>query len=134
LECDLLTPGEVCLAGGFFQSLAVRALQKEPMSLLHEIRHEQMLTAEHTVIRNLERQGLSKPASTLDVAAKATNPSLELCELAKPYLQDGARLFVSKSIVVAINDSQPVADRLADIQLTIRLLTVSHARINQEGQ
>jgi hypothetical protein len=52
------------------------------------------------------------------------NPSLALCELAKPYLIEGSRLFASKSIVVAVNDSQPLADRLADIKLTIDLLTV----------
>jgi hypothetical protein len=54
----------------------------------------------------------------------SNNPTLALCELAKPHLIDGQRLFASKSIVVAINDSQPLADRLADIELTTRLLTV----------
>jgi hypothetical protein len=53
-----------------------------------------------------------------------SNSTLALCELAAPHLVDGQRLFASKSIVVAINDSQPLADRLADIKLTIGLLTV----------
>jgi hypothetical protein len=53
----------------------------------------------------------------------SANPTLALCDLAKPHLIDGQRLFASKSVVVAINDSQPLADRLADIDLTIRLLT-----------
>jgi hypothetical protein len=53
-----------------------------------------------------------------------SNPTLDLCELAKAYLLDSSRLFTSKSIVVAVNDSQPLADRLADIELTVRLLTV----------
>lgn len=93
-------------------------------NLIEEIRHEQMLAAERVVIRNLERQGLSKPAGHLNVVPDPSNPTLELCDLVKPYLLDGTRLFASKSIVVAVNDSQPLADRLADIELTIRLLTV----------
>lgn len=93
-------------------------------SLIDEIRHEQMLTAERLVIRNLERQGLSKSASHLSVIPNPSNPTLQLCDLAKPHLIDGQRLFASKSIVVAVNDSQPLADRMADIELTIRLLTV----------
>jgi hypothetical protein len=93
-------------------------------NLINEIQHEQMLLAERMVIRNLERQGLSKPASHLSVAPEPSNPTLELCDLIKPYLLDGTRLFASKSIVVAVNDSQPLADRLADIELTARLLAV----------
>ncbi len=93
-------------------------------NLINQIRHEQMLLAERLVIRNLERQGLSKPASHLSVVPDPGNPTLQLCDLVKPYLVDGQSLFASKSIVVAINDSQPLADRLEDIQLTIRLLTV----------
>ena len=53
-----------------------------------------------------------------------TNSSLQLCDLIKPHLIDGQRLFASKSIVVAINDTQPLDDRLADIKLTIGLLEV----------
>jgi hypothetical protein len=53
-------------------------------NLINEIQHEQMLLAERMVIRNLERQGLSKPASHLSVAPEPSNPTLELCDLIKP--------------------------------------------------
>jgi hypothetical protein len=53
------------------------------------------------------------------MALVKTNTALELCELAKPHLLDGSRLFTSKSIVVAVNDSQPLADRLSDIDFAI---------------
>ena len=59
----------------------------------------------------------------------SANPTLALCDLAKPYLIDGQRLFASKSIVVAVNDSQPLPDRLADIELTIRLLGVLRGKL-----
>jgi hypothetical protein len=48
-----------------------------------------------------------------------TNAALNLCELAKPHLLEGSRLFTSKSIVVAVNDSQPLADRLSYIDFAI---------------
>jgi hypothetical protein len=51
--------------------------------------------------------------------ASDTNAMLELCQLAEPHLLDGQLLFASKSIVVGINDSQPPAERLADIDITI---------------
>jgi hypothetical protein len=101
--------------------------------LINEIRHEQMLLAERMVIRNLERQGLSKSASHLSAIPDLSNPTLQLCDLVKPYLLDGTRLFTSKSIVVAVNDSQPLADRLADIELTIRLLTVLAAKQKEKA-
>lgn len=63
----------------------------------------------------------------------STNPTLALCELAKPHLIEGARLFASKSIVVAVNDSQSLADRLADIELTVGLLTTLGAQLTKEG-
>lgn len=88
-------------------------------NLIEQIRHAQVLAAEQVVVRSLVSLGLSKP-----VESPKTNSALELCKLVEPYLVDGQRLFASKSIVVAVNDSQPLADRLADIELTIRLLTV----------
>jgi hypothetical protein len=54
----------------------------------------------------------------------SANPTLALCDLAKPHLIEGACLFASKSVVVAVNHSQPLADHLADIKLTVDLLTV----------
>jgi hypothetical protein len=57
------------------------------------------------------------------------NSTLELCELVKAHLLDGSRLFTSKSIVVAVNDTQPLADRLADIEITIGQLTALHERL-----
>lgn len=61
------------------------------------------------------------------------NPTLALCDLAKPHLIEGQRLFASKSIVVAINDSQPLADRLADIHFTIGMLTVLGESLSKES-
>jgi hypothetical protein len=88
-------------------------------NLIDQIRNEQMLLAERMVISNLESQGLFKPASHLGAVPKPTNATLDLCELVKPHLLDGSRLFTSKSIVVAVNDSQPLADRLSDIDFAI---------------
>jgi hypothetical protein len=64
----------------------------------------------------------------------SANPTVALCDLAKPYLIEGSRLFASKSIVVAVNDSQPLADRLADIKLTVGLLSVLADNLAKEQQ
>jgi hypothetical protein len=53
-----------------------------------------------------------------------SNPTLALCELAKPYMPEASRLFINRSIVVAVNNTQPLAGQITDIELTIRLLTV----------
>ena len=103
-------------------------------NLIEEIRHEQMLTAERLVIRNLERLELSKPVKVLAAVPKTRSSIMDLCDLAKPYLIDGQRLFASKSIVVAVNDSQPLADRLADINLTVRLLTTLGDQLAKDAQ
>jgi hypothetical protein len=62
------------------------------------------------------------------------SPTLALCDLAKPHLIEGSRLFASKSIVVAVNDSQPLADRIADIDLTIRLLSTLGEQLAKDAQ
>ena len=73
-----------------------------------------------------------KAANQLPQTIVTANPTLALCDLAKPHLIEGARLFASKSIVVAVNDSQPLADRLADIELTVGLLTTLGAQLAKE--
>ncbi len=84
-------------------------------------------------------RGLSYVTKAAHEAAQAgesvvQSPTLALCDLAKPYLIDGQRLFASKSIVVAINDSQPLTDRLADINLTVRLLTTLGEQLAKDAQ
>lgn len=96
-------------------------------NLIEQIRHAQVLAAEQLVIQRLQQQGLSSSVSVLTSEPKnikTGNTTLDLCKLIEPHLIDGQRLFASKSIVVAINDTQSLADRLADIDLTIRLLKV----------
>lgn len=58
--------------------------------------------------------------------------TLDLCNLITPHLVDGQRLFASSSIVVAVNDTQPLADRLADIELTIGLLNVLSRKLKEK--
>ncbi len=66
------------------------------------------------------------------VKLSGTRSMLALCDLAKPELIEGQRLFASKSIVVAVNDSQPLADRLADIHITIGQLNALRKSLTLE--
>jgi hypothetical protein len=54
-----------------------------------------------------------------------TNAStLALCDMVKPHLNEGSRMFTSKSVVVAIDSSQPLPVQLSDINFAMRQLAV----------
>jgi hypothetical protein len=57
---------------------------------------------------------------------------LALCDLTHPHLMEGQRLFASKSIVVGVNDSQPLQDRLTDIEITIGQLQALHQSLSEK--
>jgi hypothetical protein len=59
------------------------------------------------------------------------NPALALCELAKPYLLEGSRLFTSKSVLVAVHTNAPLEEQIYDVELTIRLLTVLASKLKE---
>lgn len=50
--------------------------------------------------------------------------TLALCDLVKPRLNEGSRMFTSKSVVVAIDSSQPLPVQLSDINFAMRQLAV----------
>ena len=61
-----------------------------------------------------------------------SNTTLDLCELAKPFMTDSSRLFINRSILVAVNNSQAVAEQITDVELTIRLFTVLAKELKEQ--
>jgi hypothetical protein len=67
--------------------------------------------------------------------ASDTNAMLKLCQLAEPHLNEGSRVFTSKSMFVAVDSNQPIHTQLADIDITIGLLKALYQSLTQkEGQ
>jgi hypothetical protein len=60
-----------------------------------------------------------------------TNSTLALCDLIKPHLKEGSRLFTSKSVVVAINGDQPISTQAEDIRMAVRQLITMHKYLTE---
>lgn len=77
-------------------------------------------------------QATNKAYAAVEAMLVHTNTVLELCELAKLYMPDASGVFINRSIVVAVNNSQPIEEQITDIELTIRLLTVLAAKLKEQ--